>query len=95
MVEVLAEALWLKNDPLALFPMELPSTGPTRVQVTTVRLVQARRAERILEVLAEALWLKNDPLALFPTKVSLTGPTGLSVGMVGLGGQGLERMVEV
>ena len=23
-MEVLAEALWLKNNPLALFPMELP-----------------------------------------------------------------------
>ena len=55
MREVLDKALWVKNYPLALFPMELPSTRPTRVPAATLRLEQARRAEGMAEVLAEAL----------------------------------------
>lgn len=38
MAEVLAEALQLRNDPLAPFPMELPLTGHTRVSATNLGL---------------------------------------------------------
>ena len=61
-MEVIDEALWLKNSPgsvrsicHALFAMELPSTRPTRVPAATVRLEQARRAEGMADELAEAL----------------------------------------
>mgnify|MGYP001107896932 CR=1 FL=1 len=39
--EVQAKALLLKNDPLALFPMELPLTRPTGPSVATVGLDMA------------------------------------------------------
>ena len=38
MAEVQAEAIRLKNDSLALFPMKLPMTGPTRVPGAIVGL---------------------------------------------------------
>ena len=45
MVEVLAEALQPKNDPLALFPMELSLTRPTRPSAATVGLAMEGKTE--------------------------------------------------
>ena len=66
MVEILDEALRLKNYPLAPFPTKLSLTGPTRLSVTKLGLEQVKAEEGIAEVQAEALRLKNTPLGLFP-----------------------------
>ena len=72
MAEVLVDALQLKNDPLALFPTELPLTMPTGSWwAATVWLEQVGVVEGMAEVLPEALQLKNHPLALFPTELPL------------------------
>ena len=52
MMEVLDEALQLKNDPLAPFPTELPLAGPSGPLAAMVGLEQGRPVEGIAYVLA-------------------------------------------
>ena len=58
MVEVLPEALQLKNHTPAPFPTELPLTGPTGLSAARVGPERARPVEGIAEVLAETLQQK-------------------------------------
>lgn len=76
--------LKLKNNPLALFPTELPLTGHTRVPAAKVVLEQARPLEGISEVLAKLFQLKNDPLSPIPTELTLTRHTRVLAAKVGL-----------
>ena len=96
-MEVLAEALWLKNDPIAPFPTELPLTRPTGLSVTMVGLERARLVKGMVDILADALWLKNYHLAPFPTELNLTGPTRLLADKVRLeraiAGEGMAEVL--